>query len=95
MWVQFLKPRQGYGYFTGDKANLEEELAQDMIDNGYAKNAVQPLDSDLPADLPARVALVNGGLTTIAAVLASKEVLTDIKGIGAKTAEEILSILEK
>lgn len=93
MWVEFLKSRQGLGYFAGDKADLDKKVADELIDEGYVKNAEEPEESDLPENLPGRVALINGGLKTIAQVLASKEVLTDIKGIGEKTAEEILSVL--
>lgn len=95
MWIEFLRPKQGYGYFKGQRANIDEKLAEILIDKGYAKNASPPHTSDLPFDLPGRTALLNEGLTTKAQVLAAKDVLTDIKGIGEKTASEIVSFLEK
>lgn len=95
MWVEFLKSRQGFGYFAGDKANLNKEEAGKLIDEGYVKNVEEPDVSDLPEDLPGRMALINGGLKMVSQVLASKEVLTDIKGIGEKTADEIINTLSK
>lgn len=94
MWVEFLKSRQGLGYFVGDKAKIDDEKAQVLINEGFAKQADKPSKSDLPVDLPGRTALLNAGLTTKAEVIASKEALTDIKGIGEKLKEEILSTLE-
>lgn len=95
MWIEFLKPRQGLGYFAGDKANLEKEAADELINEGYAKQVEKPATvSDLPADLPGRTILITAGLTTKAEVLASSEALTDIKGIGEKMKEEIIKMLE-
>lgn len=95
MWVQFLKSRQGLAYFAGDIVKMDDEIANKLIDEGFVKQAEQPETSDLPADLPGRAALIKEGLTTKEQVLSSKEVLTDIKGIGEKTATEIIEILSK
>lgn len=89
-----LKSRAGLGYFPGDKAHLSDKLAAELIDAGYAKSVEEPDEpSDLPEDLPGRSALIKSGLHTMDQVLASKEVLTDIKGIGAKLAKEIIEVL--
>nr|DAF91037.1 MAG TPA: Hef nuclease [Siphoviridae sp. ct7aK2] len=76
---------------------MDEEKAKPLIDEGFVKQAEQPGEdsSDLPVDLPSRAALIKEGLLTVEQVLASKEVLTDIKGIGEKTAVEIIEILSK
>lgn len=95
MWVQFLKSRQGLAYFAGDIVKMDEETVQELIDEGYVKEVEPPENSDLPVDLPGRAALVKEGLLTKEQVIASKEVLTDIKGIGEKTAVEIIEILRK
>lgn len=95
MWVQFLKPRQGLAYFAGDIARMDEKEANDLIDGGYVKQSAQPEISDLPIELPGRAALIKDGLLTKEQVLASKEVLTDIKGIGDKTAAEIIEMLKE
>lgn len=95
MWVQFLKSRQGLAYFVGDIVKMEDDKANKLIDEGFVKQAQQPDQSDLPVDLPGRAALIKEGLITKEQVLASKEVLTDIKGIGEKTAAEIVEILNK
>lgn len=95
MWVEFIKSRQGLAYFAGDIVKMDEETAKKLIDEGYVKQSEQPDSSDLPADLPGRAALIKEGLLTKEQVLASKEVLTDIKGIGEKTSVEIIEILSK
>lgn len=97
MWVEFLKSRQGLAYFAGDIVKMDEENAKQLIDEGFVKQTKQPGEdnSDLPVDLPGRAALIKEGLLTKEQVIASKEVLTDIKGIGDKTAIEIIEILSK
>lgn len=95
MWVEFIKSRQGLAYFAGDIVKMDEETAKKLIDEGFVKQSEQPDSSDLPADLPGRAALIKEGLLTKEQVLASKEVLTDIKGIGEKTSVEIIEILSK
>ncbi|RDU48098.1 hypothetical protein DWU89_16145 [Parabacteroides acidifaciens] len=95
MWVEFIKSRQGLAYFAGDIVRMDEETAKKLIDEGFVKQSEQPDSSDLPADLPGRAALIKEGLLTKEQVLASKEVLTDIKGIGEKTSVEIIEILSK
>ncbi|RHJ76227.1 hypothetical protein [Parabacteroides sp. AM08-6] len=95
MWVEFVKSRQGLAYFAGDIVKMDEENAKTLIDEGFVKPSQQPDESDLPIDLPARSALIKEGLISKDAVLAAKEVLTDIKGIGEKTAAEIIEILGK
>ena len=95
MWVKFIKSRQGLAYFAGDIVKMDQEKANKLIDEGFVKQVDQPDNSDLPVDLPGRAALIKEGLITKDQVLASKEVLTDIKGIGEKTAAEIIEILSK
>lgn len=95
MWVEFIKFRQGLAYFAGDIVKMDEETAKKLIDEGFVKQSEQPDSSDLPTDLPGRAALIKEGLLTKEQVLASKEVLTDIKGIGEKTSVEIIEILSK
>lgn len=96
MWVCFKKAKVGYSYFKGDKANLPEEEAEKLIDDGFAC-ATDPdeTDSDLPADLPGRTQLIKGGIATIEQVLNTRESLTDIPGIGNATARQIIEILTK
>ena len=93
--IKFKKSRQGLGYFAGDIAELEDEVVQELIEEGFAVLAEDaPVESDLPETLKSREALIKAGLNTIAAVLAAKETLTDIKGIGEATAKEIIETLE-
>lgn len=94
IWVEFLKSRQGFGYVAGDKACIDKNLAEILINEGFVKKTDELLESNLPDSLPGREALIKEGLRTIEQVLASAEALTDIKGIGQKTALEIVNILK-
>jgi hypothetical protein len=50
--------------------------------------------SDLPADFPGRMALIEGNLTTWASVVGlTGEQLQAVKGIGAPTANRILGVM--
>ncbi len=94
MWIKFLKPKQGLGYFAGDEVEMPDEDAKTLIEEGFAMNVDQPAEeSDLPVDLKGREILIKAGLVTIEQVLAAKETLTDINGIGAVTAASILETL--
>lgn len=94
MKVVFKKSKQGLGYFTGSIADLPNDQAKQLIDDGFVvPSGETAIDSDLPEDLPGREALIKEGLITIDQVLAAAETLTDIKGIGKKTADEILTAL--
>lgn len=93
MRVEITKSRQCLGYFAGDKPDLPEETAKELIDSGYAKSCDEKMESDLPKELPGRAALIKAGLFTKDQVLASKESLVDIKGIGEKLAGEIIEFL--
>lgn len=96
MTVKFIKSRQGYAYFAGDITDLADETASQLIEEGFVIPATaKEEDSNLPVDLPCRTLLIKNGLTQCDQVLASREVLTEIKGIGTKSAEEIINILEK
>lgn len=96
MYIEFLKPRPGMAYFEGDKADVPDELANQLIKEGYAVSttAISPT-SDLPALITGRNALIKAGLYTKKQVLEAKESLSDIPGIGKGMAEEIIKQLEE
>lgn len=93
--VEFIRPRQGYGYFAGDIASLPDEKVKKLLDEGYVRLSDTPevIESDLPEDLPARQALIDAGLINKKDVLAAAETLTDVKGLGKSTAEKIVAQL--
>lgn len=96
MKIQFIKSVSGFAYSAGMQADLPDEMAQPLIEKGAAyqiNNLKQPI-SDLPADFPAREILIKEGLITKAQVRAAAAGLKDIKGIGAKTAAEIVERLK-
>ena len=94
--VFFLKAKQGLAYFPGDIVDLPEEKAGELIESGHcALSESNAIESDIPETLKFRDALIGAGLHTIDSVLAAKSTLTDIKGIGEKSAIEIVEELEK
>lgn len=96
MWVVFRKAKAGLAYFKGDKANLSDEMAKKLIEDGFVLPAdADQVKSDLPVDLPGRAALIKEGLFTKNQVLKTKETLTDVPGIGSITAKQIVEILTK
>ena len=55
MWVVFRKAKAGLAYFKGDKANLSDEMAKQLIEDGFVLPAdADQIKSDLPLDLPGR-----------------------------------------
>lgn len=96
MYIKFLKPRPGMAYFEGDKANLPDETANKLIEEGYAMSTTTIVpESDLPLFLSGRNALIKGGLYTKKQVLDARESLCDVPGISKKTSEEIIKQLEE
>lgn len=96
MHVKLLRPVPGFGYFENDTFEVADTLATEWINNGFAI-LVQPTEGDggdecdLPDGLPSRNLLVENGFTTIEQILDAGETLTDIKGIGAKGVEAIIT----
>lgn len=83
-------------YFKGDKVNIEDDVAKNLIEEGFViPIEAEQVKSDLPHDLPARMALIKEGLVTKSQVLKAKETLTDLPGIGSVTARQIIEILSK
>ena len=96
MWIKFVKPAPGWAYFEGTYADLPDEKAGRLVEEGYAVPcAGKTVESRLPEDFPAWVALERVGLNTIEKVRAAIPVLHEMRGIGRKTVEEIKKRLEK
>ena len=97
--VKFIKTAAGigFGYFEGDTAELDEKLAVELIEMGYVDKVIVKPTIELPEDLPARDTLLKAGFTDIDDLFAEIEngTLTEVKGIGKKTAEEIENYLNK
>ncbi len=96
MNVKFIKPRQGFGYFAGDIAELDDDIAKKLQEEGFVVPSETPIeiDSDLPVDLPGRKLLIEAGLHNTSDVLAASETLTDIKGISKAMSGRILEQLK-
>ena len=96
MKIQFIRSVTGYAYAEGMQADLADEMAQALVEQGAAFKIGlmnEPI-SDLPADFPAREILIKEGLVTMAQVREAAATLKDIKGIGEKTVAEIVERLK-
>ena len=93
MLVKIKKSIKGYGYFGGETVSLPDEDATRFV------NVVQDTEgkdeNELPEDMPARAVLLDNGFTAIEQVLAARETLVEIDGIGEKTAEKIIKFCEE
>ena len=96
MKVKIIKPVPGMAYFGGETPDLKPTVCAKWIQSGHMI-AVPETEDDkntLPEDLPGREILFNEGMKTIGDVKKVKETLTDFKGIGAKTAADIIKYIE-
>lgn len=94
MWIKFIKAKAGLAYFKNDKVDMPAKEAESLIEKGYAvPSEAKPPKSDLPESLPGRSILIGEGLITKEHVLKAKDTLSDLPGIGRKTADQIIEQL--
>lgn len=91
MKIKFLRPVQGMAYFEGDVAEVPNERASRLVNNGWAVMLpeTEGTANNLPEEMPARELLFENGLESVEDVRAAIDTLSDIKGIGKKTVEQI------
>lgn len=83
---------QGFAYFENDIAeNLPDEKAGMLVSKGWAVliPETEGNANKLPEDIPARELLFENGLETLTDVKNALPTITDLKGIGRKTAKDI------
>jgi len=86
----------GYAYAAGVDLVCEKPFAKEMIELGFAIELEDSADGDLPDDFPARDVLIGLGVTLDEVkALDTMEKLEALKGIGPKSAENILKYLAK
>ena len=91
-----MKSVKGWAYAKGMTGEVEDEKAERLISAGCATPVIGNTDgSDLPDDFPARALLIREGLNTKKKVAAAMYVLNEIKGIGMKTAEDIITRIKQ
>ena len=98
MLVKIKKSIKGYGYFGGETVSLPDEDATRFVNEGIAivvQDTEGKDENELPEDMPARAVLLDNGFTAIEQVLAARETLDEIDGIGEKTAEKIIKFCEE
>lgn len=99
MIIEFVKSPTGaynLAYFEGDRVDMPDHQALELIETGYAKKVTPVLPKeekmDLPADLPMRKIILEAGIKTMSELKAYDE-LSDIPGIGMRSAKKIANYL--
>jgi hypothetical protein len=98
MKIRFTKSPVGIGYAYGanTELNCPKPFAKEMIELGYAIELEDSAGGDLPDDFPARDVLIGLGVSLEEVkTLDTSEKLEALKGIGKKSAENILKYLTK
>lgn len=94
MRVRFLRSVPGYGYFRGDTGDVADDAAAALVNAGAAVVVPEVEGGDalclLPEDMPMRELLAENGYVSMEQVAAAGEALTEIAGIGKKSAERIV-----
>ena len=90
MRIEFLKPAPGYAYSEKMLGDLPDEVAGQLVQNGYAIPADGKEISDLPEDFPMRELLIKEGFATLKAIADNLDAVKGIEGIGKKTYEKIV-----
>ena len=97
--VRFLRSVPGYGYFRGDTGGVADDAAAALVNAGAAVLVPEAEGGDalclLPEDMPMRELLAENGYVSVEQVAAAGEVLTEIAGIGKKSAERIADYCNK
>lgn len=84
---------EGQAQGEESEAEVEEEPEdqEEAADSEEEQPAPEASDDDLPEDTPMRDKLIaDERFSTVSALLANKDQLTDVKGVGEKTAQEIV-----
>ena len=94
--IKFTKSPTGefsLGYFPGEMASLEDALATQLMEDGFAAPVEEEDTNQLPADLPARQSVFDFGIKTLEDLKKITD-FTEIPGVGKATAEKIIDYLE-
>lgn len=94
--IKWLKPHPAYSYSEGNNADLTPEQVEPLVLSGHVilfPGENEPEVNPLPEDLPCRELLFENGFDTLEKIKSAGESLTEIKGIGKKTFEDITSFI--
>lgn len=97
--IRFIKPPVAVfrlAYFVGDIVEVAANQAEVLIESGFAEEYMPVLEdvTDLPVDIPSREKLLAAGVKSMQELILYDD-LTEIPGIGKKTAEAITDYLKK
>ena len=97
--IRFIKsptPVFNLAYFDGDIVDMPANQAEVLIDSGFAEEYFPVISAvaDLPLDIPGRDKLILAGVKSLDELRLYDDI-TEIKGIGKKTAEAIVDYLKK
>ena len=81
-----------HGPFANQRRIYSRDTAEAAVANGFARWPTD--DTEIPADFPARAELVAAGVESLEKIPTDIRELTDLPGIGKKTAVKILAAIE-
>ena len=94
--IKFKHSVPGFAYFAGDVASLPATVEATLVNNSsciYIPET-ETRTNNLPEGLPARELLYNEGLETIDDVRNALPTITELRGVGKKTAKDIAAFLK-
>lgn len=88
--IKFIKSPTGigYGYFSGETAELKQEIERKLIESKYAIAIDPDVNDGLPEDFPAREIFHKLGFVTMDQIKSIDD-LTELEGIGKAIDEKV------
>ena len=94
--IKWLKRNIKWAYWPGDIADIKADQVEELVASGHVilfPGVDEKEENPLPEDLPCRDLLFENGFDTLEKIKSAGESLTEIKGIGKKSFEDIAAYL--